>query len=117
MSAVDRSEFIGGRLTGRMFEMADAGLLLFGLAVLLLFWLPRISAAIAITASLSASPLCLYLIIPGVFHRMFRGEWSVHLNSRFVWNTWAVFGEVALLAALFVSVQSFYGVRYQHHSR
>jgi hypothetical protein len=110
---MDRN-LVGGRLTGRMFKMADAGLLLFGLAVLLLFWFPRVSAAIIIAASLLVSPQFLYLLACGPFRRMFRGEWSVPLNSSFTWNMWAAFGIVAALTALIVSVRSLGGLRAQN---
>jgi hypothetical protein len=113
MSAVDGSEFAGGRITGPVLDLGDAGLLLFGLSLLLLFWFPRASAAIAAVASLVVSPLLLYIVARGPFRRVFRGEWSVPLNS----NPWAIFGIVAVLAALFVSAQSFYGLLRQDHSR
>ncbi len=117
MTVLDGSEFVGGRITGPVLDLADAGLLLFGLSLLLLFWFPRVSAAIAIVASVLVSPLFLYFVAPGPFHRMFKGEWSVPLSSNFVWNTWAVLGIFAVVAALFVSAQSFYGFRHQDHSR
>jgi hypothetical protein len=117
MSAVDGSEFAGGRITGPVLDLGDAGLLLFGLSLLLLFWYPRVSAAIATVASLVISPLLLYIVVPGTFRRMFRGEWSIPLNSNFAWNPWAIFGIVAVSAALFVSVQSFYGLLRQGYSR
>ena len=91
MSAVDGSEFVGGRITGPLLNLSDAGLLLFCLAVLLLFWFPRFSALIGISASLLVSPLLLYFLAPGPFRRMFRGEWSVPLKSSFAWNTWSAF--------------------------
>ena len=106
MSAVDGSEFVGGRITGPLFNLSEAGLLLFSLSLLFLFWFPRLSAAIAIAASLLVSPLLLYFLAPGFFRRMFKGEWSVPLNSSFAWNLWAALGIVAVLAALIVSVRS-----------
>ena len=60
MSAVDESEFVGGRITGSLLDLSDAGLVLFSLALLLLFWFPRLSAVIAIAASLLVSPLLLF---------------------------------------------------------
>jgi hypothetical protein len=117
MSAPEGSEFVGGRITGSVLDLADDGLLLFGLSLLLLFWFPRFSAAIAIAASLLASPLFLYFLAPGPFRRVFKGEWSVSVNSSLAWNTWAAFGIVAVVATLFVSVQSFCGLRRQDYSR
>jgi hypothetical protein len=109
MSAVGGSEFVAGRITGPLLNLSEAGLLLFGLSLLLLFFFPRFSAAIAIPASLLVSPLFLYFLAPGPFRRMFRGEWSVPLNSSFAWNMWAAFGIAAALAALIVSVRSLCG--------
>ena len=117
MSAAEGSEFVGGRIIGPVLDLADAGLLLISLSLLLLFWFPRFSAAIAIAASLLVSPFFLYFLAPGPFRRLFKGEWSVHLNSSLAWNTWAAFGIVAVVAALFVSVQSFCGLRRQDYSR
>jgi hypothetical protein len=114
LSAIDGAEFIGGRVSRYLFELAHAGLLLFLLSLLLMRWLPRLSAASAVAASLLVSPILLYFVAPGPFRRMFKGEWSVPLNSNFAWNTWAILGTVAALAALIVSVRSFYGLRHDH---
>lgn len=100
-----------------MCDMADDGLLLFGLSLLLVFWSPRGSAAIAIVASLLVSPLFLYFVAPGPFHRVFKGEWLVPLTSSFVWNTWAVVGIFTVVAALFVSVRSFRSLQGEAHLR
>lgn len=117
MSALDGTELVGGRITGHLLQLGDAGLLLFILSLLLMRWLPMVSAASAVAASLLVSPLFLYLVTPGPFRHVFRGEWAVHLNSSFVWNTWAVFGIVAALAALFASVRYFYAMRHHDYSQ
>ena len=117
MSALDGSEFVGGRITGPSLNLSDAGLLLFCLALLLLFWFPRLSAVIAIAASLLVSPLLLYFLAPGFSRRIFKGEWAVPLNSSFAWNMWAALGIVAVLAVLIVSVRSLCGIGGRKYSQ
>ncbi|HEX3105849.1 MAG TPA: hypothetical protein VHQ22_15500, partial [Terriglobales bacterium] len=65
MSALDGTELVGGRITGDLLQLGDAGLLLFILSLLLMCWLPMVSAASAVAASLLVSPLFLYLVTPG----------------------------------------------------
>jgi hypothetical protein len=105
VASVDGSEFVGGIVTGPLFSSADAGLLALSGALVALIWLPRISAVLAITASLCSLPLVLYFIFPGFFQSVFKGNWSVPMKTNFLWNTWAVFGLVTIFATLWVSVR------------
>lgn len=98
------SEFSGGRLTGPIFSMFNYGSLMFVLALLLTFFLRFIAAAIALGASLLCLPLYLYVTAPGPFRRVFPGEYSVPLQSGFVWSRWAVLGMLTLVGAICISL-------------
>lgn len=78
------SEFSGGWLTGKLFVMADGSSVLFVGAVVLTFFYPRIAAAVLLAASALAAPLCLYLLMPGVYRVVFGGEYSVAAQGLFV---------------------------------
>ena len=100
------SEFPGGRLTGKLFTMADNSSVLFFGAFLLTFFFPRAAAAVAWTASLLCLPFYLYILMPGPYRWVFKGEYSVPLRRPFTWNTWAVIGVVSLLLAAILSARS-----------
>ncbi len=101
---VGASEFSGGWLTGPLFKMADYGCTLFFLSLLLTFFSRRIVGVTTLVASLLCMPFYLYFLAPGPFRRVFRGEYSVPLQTSFVWDTWAVAGIVSLLLAIVVSL-------------
>jgi hypothetical protein len=98
------SEFGGGWLTGPLFKMADLGSLLFLIALVLIFFLRRTAATIALVATLFCLPFYLYILMPGPYRLIFKGEYSVPLYRPFQWNNWAVVGVFSLL---FVAVLSF----------
>ena len=100
------SEFSGGRLTGKLFTMADLGSLLFLVALLLTIFFPRVAAAIALAATLLCLPFYLYILIPGPYRQIFKGEYSATLQRPFVWNNWAVVGVLSLAIAAFFSLHS-----------
>ena len=102
------SEFSGGRLTGKLFTMADLGALLFLLALLLTMFFPRVAATVAFVASLLCLPFYLYILVPGPYRQIFKGEYSVPLQRPFVWNNWAAAGVVSLLLAAILGVRSFF---------
>jgi len=94
------TEFGGGTLTGPLLTMSDWGWLLFAVSAIGVFFLRRAAAAMALVACVLSSPAYLYLTAPGLFRRVFPGEYTVPLQSDFVWNTWAIAGmAVALLTA------------------
>jgi len=101
------SEFSGGRLTGPLFRMADLGSLLFLLALLLTFFLRRIAATIALASTLLCFPFYLYVLMPGPYRRIFKGEYSVPLNQPFHWDNWAVVGVLSLLLVATLSLRSY----------
>ena len=104
---IGASEFIGGRVTGPLFTMAESGSFLFMPALILTFFYPRIAAGIALIASLLYLPLYLYFIAPGPFRWVFKGEYKVPLQGSFVWNNWAIAGITSLIIAVFVCLRSF----------
>ncbi len=107
LDAFGASEFSGGRVTGPVFKMADLGGLLFLLAMLLAFLLRRTAATIALVAALLCLPIYLYILLPGPFRWIFKGEYSVPLQRPFNWDNWAVMGLVSLLLAAILSLRSY----------
>ena len=107
---IGASEFRGGWLTGVLFAMAVSGNILFILSVVLTFLYRRVAAAIVLLATLLSLPLYLYLIAPGPFRWVFKGEYSVPLRANFVWNNWAIAGMTTLLIATLICLRSFSNV-------
>ena len=105
------SEFSGGRLTGKLFAMADIGCGLFLMALLSTIVFPRVAAAIALTATLLCLPFYLYILMPGPYRRIFKGEYSVSLQRPFVWDNWAVAGVLSLVIVASLSLHNFWKER------
>jgi len=105
-SGLEGTEFSGGWLTGRLLVMCAVGSLLFVAALILTFFSRRISAGIALTACLLCLPLYLYFTAPGPYRWVFKGEYSVPLQSRFVWDTGSVIGMFLLGIAVFVCTRA-----------
>lgn len=105
-SALEGTEFSGGRLTGPLLDMKDIGTLLLILAVILTFFYRRIGAAIALLGSLLCLPLYLYFLAPYPFRWVFRGDYSVAAPSNFVWSNWGIAGVFALALTAGFSVRS-----------
>jgi hypothetical protein len=103
---VDGSEFVGGRVTGPIFSLFESGLLVFALAIILTFLYRRVAAVMGIAACLFCFPLYLYFTAPGPFRSVFRGIYSVPLQSSFVWDNGTIGGTLTLAVAVFVSVRS-----------
>lgn len=100
------SEFSGGRLTGRVLTMAELGSALFLIALLLTIFFPRVAAALALTASVLCLPFYLYILMPGPYRWIFKGEYSVPLQRPFVWDNWAVAGMLSLAIAGILSLRN-----------
>ena len=96
----------GGRLTGKLFAMADVGCLLFLIAPLSTILFPRVAPAIALTATLLCLPFYLYILMPGPYRRIFKGEYSVPLQRPFVWDNWAIVGVLSLVIAASLSLRN-----------
>src|ERR1700758_4301848 len=87
---VDGTEFSGGRVTGRLLDLCDVGMLALIPALIATYWFPRLSASITLLAGMSCLPLLLYFLAPGLFRMVLKGEWSVPLQSNFVCARWTV---------------------------
>jgi hypothetical protein len=86
--------------------MNDAGLLLFVLALLLVYFHRQTAAAFTLVACVMCMPLYLCFTTPGPFRKVFsRFEWSVPLKTNFVWDDRAMIGIVVLLIATFVAIR------------
>ncbi len=101
------SEFRGGRLTGPLFKMAVLGSLLFLLALLRTFFLRRTAATIALAATLFCFPFYLYILMPGPYRWIFKGEYTIPLYQLFHWDNWAVVGVFSLLFATILSFRRY----------
>ncbi len=104
---VEGTEFSGGWLTGPLLSMIEIGTLLFILAVVGTFLLPRVAAAIALASSVLCLPLYLYDIAPVPFAQVFaRGhEFKVQPAAGLHWNTWPVAGLLAIGVTVYVCVR------------
>ncbi len=108
LDSLGNSEFIGGWLTGPLFTIADYGTDLLIPAIVLTFFYPRITVVIALMGSLLYLPLNLYLIAPGLFRLIFKGEYSVPPRADFVWNNWAIAGIASLLLVILFCLRSLF---------
>jgi len=98
------TEFSGGRLTGPIVTMCEIAIVCFVVGIVLAFPFPRISSIISLLASLLCTPFLPYLIAPGLFRAVFRGEYSVPLQSTFVWGRWSLAQAIAILIVVTTSV-------------
>ena len=98
--AVDGTEFSGGRVTGRLLDLCDMGMLALIPALIAVYWFPKVSASIALLAGLSCLPLLLYFMLQDRFRMVLKGEWSVPLQSNFVWARWTVLPVMTITATM-----------------
>ena len=103
---LEGTEFSGGRVTGPLLDLRDIGSYLFVLALFLTFMYPRVAAAIAAVSALLCLPLYLYFTAPGPFRRVFKGEYSVPLQTNFVWDKWAILGMLTLAVATYIFISN-----------
>lgn len=99
--SLDGTEFSGGRITGPLLNMVDAAILLFALSLVGLWW-RRVSAVVALAATLLCLPMSVLFLAPGPFRRVVGGIWSVPLQSNFDWSPWTIAWPIALLATMLV---------------
>ena len=108
-NGLDGTEFSGGWLTGPLLSMADSGMLLFILAIVLTFLIPRVAAAIGLGSSLLCAPVCCFFIAPLPFAHVFaRGiEFSSQPTPGFHWRIWPVTTLVAVVLASYLCIRRF----------
>jgi hypothetical protein len=111
LNTLGPSEFRGGRVTGPLFTLAETATYLFVLGFLVSFVRPRIAAAVTLTASLLCWPLYLYMTTPGLFRRVFGGEYSVPLKTSLVWDWWSIAGMLSLSFAGYLCLREFRAAR------
>ena len=101
--------FIGGWLTGPLFQWNDAGTMLFALAFVVTFLYPRIASAIAIVSSTLCLSLYLYLVAPVPFSAIFASghPFKVQPTGGFHWDTWAITGIFTVAVAVYVCLRGF----------
>lgn len=102
-----RVRIFWGWLTGPILNLSDCGGYLFLLSALLAFFLLRVSSTMTLTAALLCMPLYLYFIAPGIFRKLFPGEYSIPITSAFTWSFPALAGLGSLAVAGFISVYFF----------
>jgi len=99
---LEGTEFSGGTLTGQLLNLSDLGSSVFALAALLLLWRPRVGAALSVVGSLSCLPLYLYFLVPGVFYKVFPGQYTVRLTA-VRWEPSSIVVIVLLALTLYLS--------------
>jgi hypothetical protein len=109
-SGLDGSEFSGGRLTGPILTMCEIAIIVFVVGIVLAYPFPRIASVTSLLASLLSLPFLLYWIAPGPFRSVFKGEYSVPLQSNFVWNKWSLETAIAILIVTTISVWNLFSV-------
>ena len=82
-SALEPTEFSGGRVTGRLLSLNDVSAALFLLSAALTFFRQRTAAIVGLVAVALALPLCAYFLTPSVFRMLVRGTYSVQVDSFF----------------------------------
>jgi hypothetical protein len=108
---LDGTEFSGGWLTGPLLSMADIGMLLFLLALVVAFLFPRVATAIGLASSLLCLPLDLYLIAPVPFNQIFgfRHEFKVRPGTVFPLDKWAITGVLTLAVTTYICIRGMRG--------
>ena len=110
-NAVDGSEFSGGRITGPIGTMCDVAIVGFFVGIVLAYPFPRVASVISLLASLLSLPLLLYFIAPVPFRTVVRGEYSVPLQSNFVWSKWSLEPAIAVLIVITFSIWNLFSDR------
>lgn len=113
---LDGAEFSGGRITGPLLEMADLGMLLFALSLILSFFRIHQAAAVVLAACLLTLPLYSYFVFPGPFRQIFKGEYSVSAPLHLVWSWNSIEGLIALTLAATISLRIILSLRVRQQS-
>ncbi|MGH9520996.1 MAG: hypothetical protein ACRD3E_00530 [Terriglobales bacterium] len=100
----DGTEFTGGTITGPILRMSEDAFVLFVGGMIAVWFLPRVASILGLLAGLLSTPLVVYVVAPGPFRHVFRGEYSVPLQSSFYWNGWWLLAGITVVAAMAVSL-------------
>lgn len=103
---VEGTEFSGGTLTGKLVNLSNIGTTMLVAAVVVTFFLRRVSAFTAIAGCFLSLPLYLYSLAPGPFRKIFKGNYSVPVERNFYWNPWIVTGVILMLTTIFIAIWS-----------
>jgi hypothetical protein len=101
---LDGTEFGGGSVTGPVLTVHSVSLVLFVVSAIVIFASRGGATIIALVACLLSLPLYLYFTVPGLFRRVFLGEYSVPLSASVVWDTWALAGIAAICVLTIVTL-------------
>lgn len=96
---LDGSEFSGGRITGPILKFANLGVVFFGGAAILTLVRGFLGGLAGLIACLLTFPIYLYVVFPGPFRTLFRGDYSVPLRSSVAWDFNSALGMLALTLA------------------
>jgi len=105
------SEFSGGWLTGPLLGMAELGSLFFCGSVASDYFPSTNCLHYRPCGRATLFSFYLYILMPGLYRRIFKGEYSVPLYRPFHWDTWAAVGVLSLLFVAVLSVRSYSKVR------
>jgi len=90
--------------------MCEITLVAFVVGIVLAFPFPRITSVISLLASLLCAPFLLYFIAPGPFRAVFGSEYSVPLQSNFVWGRWSLTLPIAVLTIVAISLWNLFSM-------
>src|SRR5262249_31159567 len=96
---LEESEFSAGTLTRGLLEMYHGGMALFVLGLLMMFRWRRVAAATQLIAALLCLPVFLYGTFPGVFRRLFPGNYKGPQWPDFVPDKWTILGLIVIVVA------------------
>jgi hypothetical protein len=95
---VAATEFSGGTVTGPILRAEYAGMVLLLLSAAAIFMhRGRLASILGLLAVFFCLPLDAFFIVPGVFYALFRGDWSVPLQTFFVRDDLAIAATVGLI--------------------
>lgn len=105
------TEFSGGWLTGPLLSMADFATVLFIVALILTFVVPRVAAITGVISSLLCLPLYLFFTAPSPFARIFAAghEFKVQPNTGLHWHAWPVTGVVVVAGTVYICIRQVAG--------
>jgi len=106
-SGFDGTEFSGGWLSRRLLSMTDIGTVLFGLALMWIFFSQRVAATIGLLSSLFCLPLYCFFIAPAQFAGVFVREHGLAVQPApgFHWHSWPVAALLAVFVAGYLSIR------------